>query len=286
MMAEFRHALRRLKGQTIGWSIGIGLYGIMMVYLYPMMADLGDVVEEFMSMFPPAMMAFFENMYRITTPVGFIDVYYFSYLHLIIGILAISAGAGLVAADEERGVLDLIMAHPISRTALFLGRWLALVVTLVIILVVGWLTWAIPANSVGLELTAVELLLPFLPLLAILLFFASLATMMSMLTPSARFAGMITGALLVGNYLLRALGNIIDRLEKILTYTPMRYYQAGEAIEGLNVTWLLGLLAGSVVLLVAGLMIFQKRDIRVSGERSWSIAIPGSRKNGRQDKPK
>ena len=73
MMAEFRHALRRLKGQTIGWSIGIGLYGIMMVYLYPMMADLGDVVEEFMSMFPPAMMAFFENMYRITTPVGFID---------------------------------------------------------------------------------------------------------------------------------------------------------------------------------------------------------------------
>jgi hypothetical protein len=24
----------------------------------------------------------------------------------------------------------------------------------------------------------------------------------------------------------------------------MRYYQAGEAIEGLNVTWLLGLLAG------------------------------------------
>jgi ABC-type Na+ efflux pump permease subunit len=72
------------------------------------------------------MMAFFENMYRITTPVGFIDVYYFSYLHLIIGILAISAGAGLVAADEERGVLDLIMAHPISRTALFLGRWLAL----------------------------------------------------------------------------------------------------------------------------------------------------------------
>jgi hypothetical protein len=35
MMAEFKHALKRLKGQAIGWSIGIGLYGIMMVYLYP-----------------------------------------------------------------------------------------------------------------------------------------------------------------------------------------------------------------------------------------------------------
>ncbi len=279
MMAEFRHALVRLKGQMIGWSIGIGLYGLMMVYLYPMMRDLGDTVDEFISAFPPAMVAFFENMYRITTPVGFIDVYYFSYLHLIIGILAISAGAGLVAADEERGVLDLVLAHPISRSALFMGRWLALVVTLTVILLVGWLTRVIPAASVGLELTAMEFLLPFLPLMAVLMLFAAMAAMLSMIAPSARFGGMLTGAFLVGNYLLRGLGNMIDRLDRFLTFTPLGYYQAGEAIEGLNTSWLMGLIAASAVLLITALLMFQKRDIRVSGERSWNIGLPMARRN-------
>ncbi len=279
MMAECRHALQKMRGQLIGWTIGIASYGLMMVYLYPFLKDLEGVVEEFMELFPPVMAAFFENMYRIATPVGFIDVYYFSYLHLILGILAISVGAGLVAADEERGVLDLVMAHPISRTALFLGRWLALVVVLVVILLVGWLTWVIPAPSVGLELSAIELLRPFAPLLAILLFFAAVAALLSMVTPSARFAGSVAGALMVGSYLLRALGNIVDRLEGILPFTPMYYYQAGEAIEGLNGTWVLGLLIVSGVLLIAAVMLFQRRDIRVSGERTWSMSMFARGKN-------
>jgi len=275
MMAEFRQAFYKLRGAMIGWTIGIGLYGVMMAYLFPFMSDMGEVVEEFMAMFPPAMSAFFENIYRISTPVGFIDVYYFSYLHLIIGILAISVGAGLVAADEERGSLDLVLSHPISRTRLFMGRWLALEAVLLIILGVGWLTWVIPAQRVGLGLSAGELLRPFLPLMAALLLFGAIAAFLSMVLPSARMAGMLTGAFLVGNYLLRGLGNISDRLERILTYTPLRYYQSGEAIEGLNINWLLGLVAASVVFFVLALLLFQKRDIRVSGERS--LALPWKR---------
>ena len=34
MLAEFKHTLRRMRGQIIGWSIGIGLYGLLMVSFY------------------------------------------------------------------------------------------------------------------------------------------------------------------------------------------------------------------------------------------------------------
>ncbi len=54
-------------------------------------------------------------------------MYGFSLLPVIVGIFALIAGSGLIASDEESGRLDLILAHPPSRTALFWGRLLAFV---------------------------------------------------------------------------------------------------------------------------------------------------------------
>lgn len=42
---------------------------------------------------------------------------YFNYMTVIIGIFAVGAAAGLLAGDEERGTLDLILAHPVSRSS-------------------------------------------------------------------------------------------------------------------------------------------------------------------------
>src|SRR5207248_8557932 len=64
---------------------------------------------------------------KLMSPEGFLSLAFFSYLPLIMGVFAVLAGSGLLAADEENGTLDLILAHPVSRTALFLGRLLAFV---------------------------------------------------------------------------------------------------------------------------------------------------------------
>ena len=120
------------------------------------MVDVSDIIDEYISMFPEAMLAFFENIYAIGTPMGFLDVYFFSYMHMIIGILAISAAVGLLVGDEEKGVLDLVLAQPLSRTSLFFGRFFALAVALAIILLVDWLSWAVPAGSVSLKVQGQE----------------------------------------------------------------------------------------------------------------------------------
>lgn len=276
MMVELKHTLRRLRGPIIGWTAGIGIYGLLMAFFYPSMVGLGDMTDEFIAMFPEAIFGFFENLYIIGTPMGYLDVYYFSYLHLVIGILAVSAGAGLLAGDEERGILDLVLAHPVSRTGLFFGRLLGLAAALVLILTVSWLTWVLPAGTVGLELGPLELLLPFLTLLAVLLLFAAIALFLSMFLPAARSAGMVTGALLVGNYLLLGLANIDERLEAVSSYTPLHYYQGGAAVEGLNGGWLAGLLAAALLVTAGAWFLFLRREIRVGGERSWRLPrLPG-----------
>lgn len=272
MWAEFKHTLRRMRGQIIGWSIGIALYSLMMVVLYPAVTDIEDLTALYES-FPKEMMVFFGagDIMMLNTPRGYLDTYFFSYMQVIIGILAISAGASMVTGEEENGTLDLILAHPVSRTALFWGRLLGLAVALMIVLLAGWLCWVIPAEQVGLGLGWIELLRPFLPLFAVLLFFAATALLLSMLLPAGRIAGMLTGALLVGNFLLAGLSQLSENLEPFMDLTPLAYYQGGRAIEGLNWGWLAGLLAASLALALAAWLLFRRRDIRVGGERAWKI---------------
>ncbi len=270
MLAELKHTLGRMRGQMIGWGIGLALYGLLMIYFYDSIAGMENF-QQFIQGYPEEMQAFFKSMTELNTPKGYLGTYYFSYMTLIIGILAISAGAGLLVSDEERGILDLVLAHPVSRTALFWGRLLGLVAVLVIILAVSWLSWVIPSGGTGLTLTWIEFLRPFLPLFAVLLLFGTLALLLSMLLPSGRIAGMISGALLVADFLLLGLANTNQELKSIVKFTPLYYYQGGDAVTGLNWGWLGGLLAVSVLFALLAWLLFRRRDIRVGGERSWRL---------------
>lgn len=270
MLAEFKHTLRRLRGQIIGWSIGLALYGLLMVSFYDTLQGI-EGMTEILESYPPELMAFFGDVMAIMTPAGYMDAYYFSYMTLIIGIFAIGAGAGLLAGDEEKGILDLVLAHPISRTGLFWGRLLGFVVALVVILLISWLSWAIPSGGTSMNVTWLQLLQPFLPLFAELLLFGTLALLLSMALPAARLAGMTAGALLVANFLLVGLANLNEDLETVVKLTPLYYYQGGSAINGLKWEWLAGLALVSVLFALAAWVLFQGRDIRVGGERSWRV---------------
>jgi len=239
--------------------------------------------QELIASYPQELMAFFgdADFLAITTPKGYIGLYYFNYMTVIIGIFAVGACASLLVGDEEKGLLDLVMAHPVSRTALFWGRLLGFAVATVLILLVGWLSWLIPSGSSSMDLPWIELLRPFLPLFAELLLFGTLALLLSMVLPSVRIAGMITGGLLVANYLLIGLSNINEDLKSLIEFTPLHYYQGGDAITELNWGWLAGLLAVSAAFALLAWWRFQRRDIRVGGEGGWRLpSLPFRRRAG------
>ncbi|MFO7537374.1 MAG: ABC transporter permease subunit, partial [Chloroflexota bacterium] len=266
-----------------GWSIGLSLYSLMMVFMYDSVVDILGV-EEILAAYPPEMMAFIgvTDLDLFMTPSGYLDAYFFGYMTVIIGIFVIGAAAGMLVGDEERGVLDLVLAHPISRTSLFISRMLALIAATVIVLLVCWLSWAVPSGQTQLNLTWLEFLLPFIPLLAQLLLFGALALLLSFLLPSARLAGMVTGFLLVGNYLLMGLYRLNDNLETAVKLTPLYYYQGGDAVAGLEWSWLAGILVVTLLFTAAAWFLFQQRDIRVGGEGSWQMPW---HKRSRQPEP-
>jgi ABC-2 type transport system permease protein len=277
MFAEFKHALRRFNGQIWGWGIGLALYSLLLVYFYQVITRSLESMSAMLSHYPPELLAFFGELSLSTTPKAFLDTYYYLYMTVIIGIFAVSAGAALFSDDEERGILDLVMAHPVSRMALFWGRWLAFAAATAAILLLGWLGWLPFAQRVGLNLTWMQFLLPNLPLLAELLLFGALALLLSMVLPAGRLAGSLAGALLAANWLLRGLAASNEDLQAIMKWTPLHFFQGGLAVDGLNWGWFLGLLAAGLLLALAAQFLFQRRDIRVGGERSWALParIPG-----------
>jgi len=265
----FRYRLRRLRGQILGWGIALALLGLLLVQFYDTIAAQQDQLNELIQNYPKEFIAFFGEIDDFSTPSGFLGIEFFSYMPLIVGVFSILIGSGLLVSDEESGRLDLIMAHPVSRTALFWGRWFAFNLATLAIMVITWFGLAAPAALGAMDVGWIEMALPFVSLSASLVFFGILSVLLSMLLPSRRSAAMVAGLILVAGYFLTALARINTDLEPAATLSPLYYYQGGEAMDGLNWSWIIGLLGAAAVFSVLGWWRFERRDIRVGGEGAW-----------------
>jgi ABC-2 type transport system permease protein len=272
MLTTFRYKMRWMRGQIVAWGLGIAALGLIVVAFYDVFASQqGDLLEMIKS-YPPEFLAFFGgDATSMTTPQGYLGMYGFSMLPVIIGIFAVMAGSGLLASDEEGGQLDLIVCHPVSRTALFVGRLSAFVAASAAIMVLGWLGFAVLLGPSSLEVSWGRMALPFVDLLAQALIFGMLALLLSMVAPSRRMAASIAGLVLVASYFLSSFAGLAPGLATISRLLPYDYYQGGDAIQGLDLVPFLGLLAASTALAVLAWWRFERRDIRVAGEGGWRL---------------
>lgn len=152
-----------------------------------------------------------------------------------------------------------------------MGRLLAFATTLSAIMALMWVGLAIGTTTVDIGINPVDYVLPLVSLLVTLFFFGTLALMASMLLPSRKLAGMLTGAVLAASFLLTMLGNMDPSFSTISDLSPLSYYQGGKAIEQVEWVWMAGLSATSAVFAAVALWRFQKREIRVAGERGFSF---------------
>jgi ABC-2 type transport system permease protein len=273
MTTIFRAALRRLRGQIIGWGLALCLLSVLTAARYEIVRENQEQMRQLLKGSAGKVAAMFGDTSKLTTPEGFLSLSLFSYLPLVLGVFAVLAGSGLLAADEEAGTLDLILAHPVRRTSLFAGRLLAFVAALVAVLALSWLGFIVAMTWSSLSIGWGAMARPYLSLLAVLLFFGGLALLLSLLLPSRRMAASAAGLALMVSFFLTTLARLDKDLEGVARLSPITYYQGGEAISELNGQWLIGLLAVSALFFALAAWLFQRRDIRVAGEGVWRWPI-------------
>jgi ABC-2 type transport system permease protein len=152
LWTTLRYTFVQLRGQILGWGIGLGLLGLLLVSFYGVFGAQQERFQQLIESYPPEFLAFFGgDTITMLTPAGYLKMYAFSMLPLIIGIFAVVVGSGLLASDEEHGRLDLILAHPVGRGPLFFGRCLGMLAAVMAALFLGLLGFCILLPGSGLE---------------------------------------------------------------------------------------------------------------------------------------
>jgi ABC-2 type transport system permease protein len=272
MLTTLRYTLTWLRGQILGWGLGIAALGLILVPFYDVFMEQQADFMQMIESYPPEFLAFFGgDAAALATPQGYLGMYGFALLPIILGIFAVLVGSGLLAGDEESGRLDLIVAHPVSRAGIFWGRAAAFVVASLGILFLGWLGFVVLLPGSSLVVSWGQLGLAFLPVLAQILIFGSLALLLSLLLPSRRLAATGAGLVLVISYFVSSMSSLHQGLASLAQLLPYEYFQGGEAIQGLDLAAFLGLLATSAGLALVAWWRFERRDIRVGGEGGWQL---------------
>jgi ABC-2 type transport system permease protein len=271
MFTIFRHSLSRNLGTILGWGLSLAVLGGYLVLFYDTLAEQQAQLNQLLSQYPPELMAMFGGMEDMFSPHGYINVEFFSYMPLILGIYIVLSGSGLLVGDEESGTLDLVLAHPVSRTAVFWGRLLSFLVTMFSILGITWVGFVLVAPGTTLGISTGEMALPFLSLFALLALFGALALLLSMLLPARRIAAMIAGLLLVASFFITTLARLDENLVDLAKLSPLNYYQGGLALQEMEWGWIAGLLGAALLFALLAWWRFERRDIRVGGEGGWQV---------------
>jgi ABC-2 type transport system permease protein len=190
------------------------------------------------------------------------------YIHpiaiILLAIFAVGFATTAVAGERQRGTLEVVLARPVSRRALYLTMLAALVLFLGIVLaasLVGTVAGAALAGVLD-ELPADRL--PALWLNGMLLWTAigaiGLAASVSFdrLTPALG----VTVAIVIVSYFLEILGSLWPDAAGLQPYSIFHYLKAkevlGGTIDGAGLALLAGVIIGAVVWALA---VFPRRDL-------------------------
>lgn len=251
------------RRSVFGWTLAIVGVGGGYAAFWPIIDD--PQMQNLLTSYPQSLREAmgFEGM---STAAGYLTATVYG---LIVAVLllvyAVSAGARLIAGDEEGGTLDLVAAHPVRRSRLALERFGAFLTALVMIIGALWLAMLaliVPAQLDGISVGQFAAMHVHLLLFAAV--FGALTYAVGAATGRKSLALGIGAGVGVFGYAARGLLPQVDGLEWTKNLSPFQWLSGGKPLlNGLQIGDSL-LMPGLIVVLVAvGTWAFSRRDIRV-----------------------
>lgn len=258
--------LRRVLADSwrglIGWSLGLA--GVVGMYL-PLYSTIGGNPEflAIIESLPPELVAAL-SYDQITTGAGYTQ----GTVHGLIGfvlvtIAAVTWGSSIIAGDEERGTLELTLAHGAGRTQLVLERFGAVALKLLALATLLALMVLALTEPSALDLTVEGIVAGSVALLGLGLLTAAASTLAGAVVGRRSLAVGAGAGIAVLGYALNALGNQNPDLEWLHAFSPYFWAFGAEPLaDGFDA--LIGLLyAIAAAALLIAVLAFRRRDVAV-----------------------
>jgi beta-exotoxin I transport system permease protein len=256
--------LRERRRSLVWWALGIALFVAINLAFYPSVRG-DEALSDYAEKLPESVRALFAGgELDLASPAGYLNSQVFALTApLLLLIFSIGAGAGAVAGEEERGVLDLLLAQPLRRRDYVVQRFLALAALIGVLSLVLLATVALGSLAVDLDIAFGRIVAATVSVALLALFFGTVAEAVGALRPGRGRAIAVAAGLAVASWMLDGLAQGVDALEPWRPLSP--YYHAlgqNPLREGVAPgSWAL-LAAGTLLALAVGAAGFDRRDIR------------------------
>jgi ABC-2 type transport system permease protein len=264
-------AIRLVRDRARGlfwWSMGmIGLV-LLTVAVYPAFKDQGETLDRLLDQLPAAVrsMVGADDRIPLSSPAGYLNARLFALLAPVLSVVfTIGLGSQAIGGLEESGQLEPLVSNPVSRTRVALERYAAMVslfAVLLAVLAVATVALAAPFGALeGLSLWALTAAFAALGCLALL--FGSIAFAVGAATGRRGPAIGAASVVAVSGYLVQSLSAVTDALDVFRFVNPWHWYlKQNMLVDGVPPEAVLAPLGISVALVLAGVVAFQRRDLR------------------------
>ena len=275
LRSVFAKTLWERRWGIVGWVLGgLALTGFL-VALYPVVRDstgLTELVEQL----PEEMLSLMGiDPAFLTTGFGYLQAQMYTLMApLLILILAIGFGASATAGEEEHGTADLLLTTPTSRRRVVLDKTSAMLVitTIVVLSFVGVLL--VGNVTVDLKLSIWGIFGINLGLILLGMFFGTLAAAIGAWSGRSNLAVAVAGTIAAVAFFIDGMAPLVSWLRGAQRFMPFYWYQVDSPLRNGPTSWLLLLVAGSLVFTAAAVGLFRRKDIGVP----FSLSVRPRRK--------
>jgi ABC-2 type transport system permease protein len=234
--------------------------------LFPAFSAQSGEFDKLLSQFPKEMWEIFgmeSTDFAISTLEQFFSVEMFSLLWPIMSIiLFVSFGIGMIASEIDKGTIEILLSLPVSRARIFLAKYIAGVIMIVVFCLFSVLS-IIPlavAYNIPYQIDV------YFKVLAIALLYSiagfSLTMLLSTLFEKGK-ASFIASGIYVAMYIINVISTLKDSLDNLKYFTFFHYLDIpsvlrSNKIEPLSIIVFVGVIIVSTVIAVIH---FEKRDI-------------------------
>jgi len=248
---------------ALWWTVGIVALALVTVAFWPSIEESNALDELEKSISPDVLAAF--GAQNLSTPAGYLDgQLYALLLPLLLSGLAIAAASALTSGDEDAGRLELIHALPVARQAVWVWRFISVLIVLVVVTGVAIAAVVGTRGVFSLEeVSATRLVEATLACALLGAFHGAVAYAVGGLGGTRGVALSVSILVLLAGYVINFLFPLSESLADLRRLSPW-WWAIGEqpvsdGIDGMR----LGVLGGvTLVILVIGTFGVVHRDIR------------------------
>lgn len=261
-MTLIRHELKQGWKSFMIWTISIGLFVVICVFMYPQMGKEMEDVNDMFSSMGAFTAAFGMDRLNIGTLIGFYAVECGNILGIGGAFFAALIGISALAKEEKERTAEFLLAHPVNRAHIITEKLAAIMFQIIIMNIVIFLLSAASISMIGENIPWKELCLLHLSYLLVQIELAGICFGIS--------AFLRTGGLGIGlgiatvMYFLNIVANISESAQFLKYITPYGYAEGADIIADMSLD--IGKVLPGMIFAVVGITLayweYSRKDIQ------------------------